>query len=226
MQDEVNEKVVSLAIKTSKLTAEVLQKAMKALLAKGKGQLTKAPHGKITMRQLMKQGEKVSNIEITDQNIKAFDPIARKSGLDYNVKKIENGKPPTYLVSFKGKDIDVMTEAFREFTAKKLGRDKKPSIRKLLSCLQNAVYVLLDNVIFPDFLFQLAIIGVKGFFLRLECFIFLLQRGGIGELCNARRFECLCRSFMVYLDNVSVNGNLPKICRHVPGGDELHFFKN
>ena len=128
MQDEVNEKVVSLAIKTSKLTAEVLQKAMKALLAKGKGQLTKAPHGKITMRQLMKQGEKVSNIEITDQNIKAFDPIARKSGLDYNVKKIENGKPPTYLVSFKGKDIDVMTEAFREFTAKKLGRDKKPSI--------------------------------------------------------------------------------------------------
>ena len=28
MQDEVNEKVVSLAIKTSKLTAEVLQKAM------------------------------------------------------------------------------------------------------------------------------------------------------------------------------------------------------
>ena len=81
MQDEVNEKVVSLAIKTSKLTAEVLQKAMKALLAKGKGQLTKAPHGKITMRQLMKQGEKVSNIEITDQNIKAFDPIARKTGL-------------------------------------------------------------------------------------------------------------------------------------------------
>ena len=138
MQDEVNEKVVSLAIKTSKLTAEVLQKAMKALLAKGKGQLTKAPHGKITMRQ----GEKVSNIEITDQNIKAFDPIARKSGLDYNVKKIENGKPPTYLVSFKGKDIDVMTEAFREFTAKKLGRDKKPSIRKLLSTLKDKAAAL------------------------------------------------------------------------------------
>ena len=112
MQDEVNEKVVSLAIKTSKLTAEVLQKAMKALLAKGKGQLTKAPHGKITMRQLMKPGEKVSNIEITD------------------------------LVSFKGKDIDVMTEAFREFTAKKLGRDKKPSIRKLLSTLKDKAAAL------------------------------------------------------------------------------------
>ena len=93
-------------------------------------------------KQLMKQGEKVSNIEITDQNIKAFDPIARKSGLDYNVKKIENGKPPTYLVSFRGKDIDVMTEAFREFTAKKLGRDKKPSIRKLLSTLKDKAAAL------------------------------------------------------------------------------------
>ena len=55
MQDEVNEKVVALSIKTSKLTAEVLQKAMKAVLAKGKQQLSKAPHGKITMRQLMKK---------------------------------------------------------------------------------------------------------------------------------------------------------------------------
>ena len=61
MQDEVNEKVVALSIKTSKLTAEVLQKAMKAVLAKGKQQLSKAPHGKITMRQLMKPGEKVKN---------------------------------------------------------------------------------------------------------------------------------------------------------------------
>lgn len=137
MQDEINEKTVALYIKTGKLTAEVLQKAMKILLEKGKGQLTKAPHGKVTMKQLMKPGEKVSNIEITDKNIKAFDPIARKNGLTYNVKKIENGKPPTYLVSFRGKDIDVMTEAFREFSAKKLNREQKPSIRKLLSTLKD-----------------------------------------------------------------------------------------
>ena len=65
---------------------------MKAVLAKGKQQLSKAPHGKITMRQLMKPGEKVTNIEITDANIKAFDAIAKKNGLDYNVKRIEKGR--------------------------------------------------------------------------------------------------------------------------------------
>ena len=39
MQDEINEKTVALYIKTGKLTAEMLQKAMKALLAKGKQQI-------------------------------------------------------------------------------------------------------------------------------------------------------------------------------------------
>ena len=145
MPDKVNEKVVSLAIKTSKLTAGVLQSAIKALLKKGKGQLTKAPHGKVTMRQLMKPGEKVTNIEITDANIKAFDPIAKKNGLTYNVKKIENGKPPTYLVSFRGKDIDVITEAFREFSAKKLSREQKPSIRKALAVFRDKAKQLNAN---------------------------------------------------------------------------------
>ena len=35
MQDEVNEKTIALYIKTGKLTAQTLQKAMKAILSKG-----------------------------------------------------------------------------------------------------------------------------------------------------------------------------------------------
>lgn len=64
MQDEVNEKVVALSIKGTKLTAEMLQKAMKVLLAKGKQQIGKQPHGKQTLKQLMKQNTGVSNIDI------------------------------------------------------------------------------------------------------------------------------------------------------------------
>ena len=136
MQDEVNEKVVSLAIKTSKLTAGVLQSAIKALLKKGKGQLTKAPHGKVTMRQLMKQNAGVSNIEITDSNIKAFESTAKKYNIDFSLKKVK-GEQTRYLVFFKGRDADVMTAAFQEFSAKKLNRDKKPSIRKALAAAKD-----------------------------------------------------------------------------------------
>ena len=142
MQDEVNEKVVSLAIKTSKLTAEVLQKAMKALLAKGKGQLTKAPHGKITMRQLMKQNAGVSNIEITKDNIKAFESTAKKYGIDFALKKDSTETPPRYLVFFKGRDADALTAAFKEFSAKKLTQEQKPSIRKLIVSLKEKAAAL------------------------------------------------------------------------------------
>ena len=40
MQDEVNEKTIALYIKTGKLTAQTLQKAMKAILSKGKKELS------------------------------------------------------------------------------------------------------------------------------------------------------------------------------------------
>ena len=133
MQEEVTQKVIALSIKAAKLDAAVLQKALKIALEQIKKQHGKPKRGKQTMRQLTKSGEQVTNIKITDQNIKAFDPIARKYNLDYHVKKIEGGEVPRYLVFFKGKDIDSMTEAFREFSTKKLNREKKPSIRKALT---------------------------------------------------------------------------------------------
>ncbi len=137
MQDEVNEKVVALSIKGSKLTAEMLQKAMKALLAKGKQQIGKQPHGKQTMCQLMKQNTGVSNIEITDGNIKAFESTAKKYGIDYALKKDATEQPPRYLVFFKGRDADVLTAAFKEFSAKKLTQEQRPSIRKALAAFRD-----------------------------------------------------------------------------------------
>ena len=136
MQDEINEKTVALYIKTGKLTAQTLQKAMKAILSKGKKQLSKPPQGKQSLKQLMKQNAGVSNIEITDANIKAFESTAKKYNIDFSLKKVK-GEQTRYLVFFKGRDADVMTAAFQEFSAKKLNRDKKPSIRKALAAAKD-----------------------------------------------------------------------------------------
>ena len=136
MQDEVNEKTIALYIKTGKLTAQTLQKAMKAILSKGKKQLSKPPQGKQSLKQLMKQNAGVSNIEITEGNIKAFESTAKKYNIDFSLKKVK-GEQTRYLVFFKGRDADVMTAAFQEFSAKKLNRDKKPSIRKALAAAKD-----------------------------------------------------------------------------------------
>lgn len=138
MQDEVNEKTIALSIKATKLSAKLLQKAMKFMLSQMKEQLEKqaTPHGKQTLKHLMKQNAGVSNIEITDGNIKAFESTAKKYGIDFALKKDNTETPPRYLVFFKGRDADALTAAFKEFSAKKLSQEKKPSIRKLLSTMK------------------------------------------------------------------------------------------
>ena len=142
MQDEVNEKTIALYIKTGKLTAQTLQKAMKAILSKGKKQLAKPPQGKQSLKQLMKQNAGVSNIEITKDNIKAFESTAKKYGIDFALKKDSTEIPPRYLVFFKGRDADALTAAFKEFSAKKLTQGQKPSIRKLIVSLKEKAAAL------------------------------------------------------------------------------------
>ena len=137
MQDEVNEKTIALYIKTGKLTAQTLQKAMKKLLEQMKKQKGKAPQGKQTLKQLMKQNAGVSNIEITEGNIKAFESTAKKYGIDFALKKDTTENPPRYLVFFKGRDADVLTAAFQEFSAKRLTQEQKPSIRKALAAFKD-----------------------------------------------------------------------------------------
>jgi len=147
LQDEVNEKVVALSIKGAKLTAEMLQKAMKEVLSQVKKEVDKQaiPHGKQTLRQLMKQNAGVSNIEITDGNIKAFESTAKKYGIDYALKKDATETPPRYLVFFKGRDADVLTAAFKEFSARKLTQEQRPSIRKVLAAFRDKAKQLNAN---------------------------------------------------------------------------------
>ena len=142
MQEETNEKTIALYIKTGKLTAQQLQKAMKAVLTQTKKQIGKQPHGKQTLKQLMKQNTGVSNIEITKDNIKAFESTAKKYGIDFALKKDSTETPPRYLVFFKGRDADALTAAFKEFSAKKLTQEQKPSIRKLIVSLKEKAAAL------------------------------------------------------------------------------------
>lgn len=151
MQDEVNEKTVSLCVNGGKISARILKAAMLRALAKmeqekrnGKQKQAEKKamqesqeggavyHGKQSMEKLMEQGCQLSNIEVTDGNIKSFEKCARKYSIDFSLKKDTSISPPRYFVFFRAKDVDVMTAAFKEYTGKSLSKSKKPSIRKKL----------------------------------------------------------------------------------------------
>jgi hypothetical protein len=138
MQEEIENRSVTLVIATSKLTARVLRDAMRRCLETKKYQnrtlSTKdtVKHGKQTLKQLVGQGKGVTNIEVTDSNIGSFEGVASKYGVDFAVKKDTSQHPSKYLVFFKAPDTDAMTAAFKEFTAKAVKRKEKPSILEKL----------------------------------------------------------------------------------------------
>ena len=131
MQEEVENKSVALSIKATKLTANVLKAALRKALAEMEKE----------KKKLVRQGAGVSNIEVTDGNIKSFERVARKYGIDFALKKDSSSSPPRYLVFFKSKDADALTAAFQEYSGKvvKKQEKEKPSIRKQLVKLQEAV---------------------------------------------------------------------------------------
>ena len=109
MQDEVNTKVVAIAIKGGKITAEVLKKALAKFIeeiekAEKQASQPKTYRGKQSIKHLVEQNAAISNIEVTDGNIKSFERTANKYGIDYALKKDTSEQPPRYLVFFKGRD--------------------------------------------------------------------------------------------------------------------------
>ena len=133
MQEDVENRAVALAIRGTKLTAHGLKTAITKYLAHRKNKRQhKVPTGKQSIKQLIGQGQGVTNIEITDGNIKSFERTASKYGLDFALKKDVSVEPPSYLVFFKGRDVDVMIAAFKEFSAKTVKQKEQPSIRHKL----------------------------------------------------------------------------------------------
>jgi hypothetical protein len=135
LQEEIESRTVTLSVNATKLTARTLKQALEKFLAyqKNKSAQNKEkrdviPHGKQTVKQLAAQNQGLTNIEITDKNIKDFDRVARKYGVDYAVKKDKTVSPPKYLVFFKARDTDALTAAFREYTANTIKKKNKEPI--------------------------------------------------------------------------------------------------
>jgi len=141
LQEEVEQRTVTLAINTTKMSANVLKSAIAKYLAYRKEKAREGPVkpcGKQSVKQLVGQNQGVSNIEITDKNIKDFERIARKYGVDFALKKDKTGDIPKYLVFFKARDADALTSAFKEYTAKTDRKKERPSVLKKLRRFKEA----------------------------------------------------------------------------------------
>ena len=138
MQEEVEQRVVTLIVNCSKLTEQELRKALAKLLEQMKSQKqSKQLHGRMTVKQLAAQNKGMQSIEVTDKNIGSFSKIAQKYGIDFAPFKAKG--QDRYLVFFKAQDTDAMTAAFKEYTEKTIKKERKPSILAKLAHFKSLI---------------------------------------------------------------------------------------
>ena len=140
MQEDVEQKTLMLIVNGSKFTGRLLKAAITKYMAyrkevklekQRKREMPVAHRGKQTVKQLTQQNQGVSNIDIQDKEIRQFERIARKYGVDYAVKKDRSTSPPKYMI-FKGRDADAITAAFQEYMGRKLRREPRTSVLERL----------------------------------------------------------------------------------------------
>lgn len=145
MQEEIENRTVNLAISTTKLTARgIIRLAAKGLAyikrkSREAALKNEKPDGRQTIQQLIGQNQGVTNIDISQTDLKGFEKYARKYGVDYAITKDKSVFPPKYLVFFKARDADTMTAAFNAYSAEILAKSKRPSTLSKLHKLIDAV---------------------------------------------------------------------------------------
>ena len=106
--------------------------------------------GKQSVRDLVGQNQGVSSIDIAKTDLKGFEGVARKYGVDYAIRKDRSVVPPKYLVFFKARDADALTAAFNEYSAKVMNRSRKPSVLKQLRSIAAKIAELPGRVVNRD----------------------------------------------------------------------------
>ena len=135
LQEDIESRTVALSINAAKMTGQLFKTTVSKYLAYRKSKqrdklVDVTPHGKQSVKQLIGQNQGVSTIASNDPHIRDFDRVARKYGVDYAIKKVkeQDGKSK-YVIFFKARDADALTQAFTEYTRKSTEREKRPSVR-------------------------------------------------------------------------------------------------
>ena len=107
MQEEVENRTINLAISTTKLTGRSIVAGIRKYLQHRdkvkarKGAKDTRPHGKQTVKQLLGQNQGATNTEIDRSEIKDFERLAKKYGVDFAVRK-DRSSPLSGLRESKG----------------------------------------------------------------------------------------------------------------------------
>ncbi|MEF2770119.1 MAG: PcfB family protein [Acutalibacteraceae bacterium] len=127
MQEEIEQRTVSVTIQAAKLSGRVLKAAIAAALRKMEQERNTPKVGHNTMKRLAGRDGGMNTIEVSGR-IRSFERYARKHQVRYHIEKEVGVGPPRWTVYFKANQADALTAAFKEYTKKDLSRESRPSM--------------------------------------------------------------------------------------------------
>ena len=127
MQEELEQKTVSVSVQAARLSGRVLRAAVAAVLRRMEQERNTPKVGRNSMKRLAGRDGGSENIEVTGR-IRSFERYARKHQVRYHIEKNPDTSPPTWTVYFKANQAGALTAAFKEYTKKDLTRDTRPSL--------------------------------------------------------------------------------------------------
>lgn len=119
MQEELEQRTVSVSIQAAKLSGRVLRSAIAAVLRKMEQERTTPKVGRNSMKRLTYKDPGANTIEVSGR-IRSFERYARKHQIRYHIEKDLGADPPKWTVYFKANQADALTAAFKEYTRKDL----------------------------------------------------------------------------------------------------------
>ena len=137
MQEEVENRTLTLIITGTKLTGRVLKDAVSKYLAyeklkkQDKSVSSSVTHkGKQSLKELMAQNEGLQKADIDASELKDFERVARKYNIDYAIRKVSTEDNTKYFVFFKARDAELFNAGLEEF-AKEVTKDKPSLVEKM-----------------------------------------------------------------------------------------------
>ena len=147
MQEDIENRSLTLMINSSKLTARTLATAFTKFLRYTRNKVKEhhdvKPQGKQTIKELIAQNQGVEKTDLADKDeVKTFDRIAKQYGVDYAIKKgISPEGKQRYILFFKARDRSAIDQAMSAYAADYMKKHKRehPPIETVLDPLKEMV---------------------------------------------------------------------------------------
>ena len=108
MQEEIIQTTLAIIMRAEQIGEQQMRQAFQKVLTDLEQGRRKMPgtdrtghHGKRSLRELQSGGAQLTNVEITDDNMKSFEKYAREYGIDYSLKVNRLTDPPHWYIFFR-----------------------------------------------------------------------------------------------------------------------------